>query len=378
MTMTINSLPRLASLGVLALALASTSALARDKESYLGLRGGLVFPSDRQFVASDMVLPDFGSTERRGWAAAVRLGHDFGMLRTELDVGYHQNSLRTLELLSTTPVGVSGRYDSPSGRMRHWTIMANALVDVINTDVFSVSVGAGAGTARINAHNVRVSQSADMLVDDTDWVFAWNALAGARLAMSQTVDLAVDYRYLRPNRAQFGEAGGPGFNTRNDSHTVLVGLNFNFGGRRVMAAVTAPPAPRMAAEPMPAPLQPAAPPQPMAAAAPGPMLVFFEFDRDVVTPEAMQVISQAAEISRRSGGATLGVTGHTDRSGSQAYNQSLGLQRAQAVQRELVAMGIQSSRISIQSQGEDQTRVETVDGQREPQNRRVEIVIRPE
>jgi outer membrane protein OmpA-like peptidoglycan-associated protein len=373
--MTINSLPRLASLGALVFALASTSALARDNETYLGLRGGLVFPSNRNVFANGPLVPNFDTTEKHGWAAAARLGHDFGMLRTELDVGYHQNNLRSIELLSTTPFGVQGRYDSPTGRMRHWTIMANALIDVINTDAFSVSVGAGAGTARINAHNVRLSETAGTLVNDNDWVFAWNALAGARLAMSQSVDLAVDYRYLRPNRASFGDAAGPGFNTRNESHTILVGLNFNFGGARAVVAQLEPPAPRMDLPPPSPP--PAAAPPPMASPLPGPMLVFFDFDQDVVTPEARDVIAQAAEGPRRTGMAMLAVTGHTDRAGSQAYNQALGLQRARAVQRELEAMGIEGSRISIRSQGEDQTLVDTVDGQREAQNRRVEIVIQP-
>lgn len=376
--MTMISPTRLASLGILALTLASTSATARDKDWYIGLRGGLVFPSDRQFNANGTQLPNFATTEKHGWAAAARLGYDFGMLRTEVDVGYHQNNLRSIDLLSTTPVGLSGRYDNPTGRMRHWTVMANALVDVINTDGFSASVGAGAGAARINAHNVRLSQSAALLLNDNDWVFAWHALAGARLAISQSVDLAVDYRYLRPNRARFGESGGPGFNTRNDSHTVLVGLNFNFGAPR--AAVVQPQAPAPMVEPAPPPPPPpppapemAPPPPPMA----GPLLVFFDFDRDVVTPEARQVIAQAFEASRRTGSATLSVTGHTDRAGSNSYNQALGLQRAQSVQRELESMGIERSRITIQSQGEEQSRVDTVDGQREPQNRRVEILIQP-
>lgn len=109
----------------------------------------------------------------------------------------------------------------------------------------------------------------------------------------------------------------------------------------------------------------------------GPLLVFFDFDRDVVTPEARQVIAQAFEASRRTGSATLSVTGHTDRAGSNSYNQALGLKRAQSVQRELESMGIERSRITIQSQGEEQSRVDTIDGQREPQNRRVEILIQP-
>jgi outer membrane protein OmpA-like peptidoglycan-associated protein len=378
--MTMISHKGLVSLGILALALASTSATARDKNWYIGLRGGIVFPTDRAFPATGGSLPDFNTTEKHGWAAAARLGYDFGVLRTEVDVGYHQNRLRSIDLLSTTPLGTSGRFDDPTGRMRHWTVMANALVDLINTGGFSASVGAGAGAARIDAHNMRITPAADLLLNDSGWVFAWNALAGVRLAISEGVDLALDYRYLRPNRARFGESGGPGFSTRNASHMILAGLNFNFGGRRADVVQPAPPLPEPAPPPpppaeMPPPPPPPAPPEPQPI--PGPLLVFFDFDRDVITPEARMVVEQGAEAARRTGSAALSVTGHTDRAGSQAYNQALGLQRAEAVQRSLEAMGIERSRISIRSQGEEQMRVDTVDGQREPQNRRVEIIIQP-
>jgi outer membrane protein OmpA-like peptidoglycan-associated protein len=105
-------------------------------------------------------------------------------------------------------------------------------------------------------------------------------------------------------------------------------------------------------------------------------MVFFDFDRDVITPEARQILVQAADPSRQ-GTTVLNLSGHTDRAGSQPYNQALGLSRARAVQRELESLGIDKSRLSIQSFGEDRSLVDTVDGQREPQNRRVEIAIQP-
>ncbi|WP_156257040.1 outer membrane protein, partial [Sandarakinorhabdus oryzae] len=250
----------LAGLGLVALAFTATAATARDKSWYIGLRGGVVLPTDRNFYSNTPVRPDFDTSEKRGWAAAARLGYDFGVLRTEFDVGYHQNNLRSIDLLSTTPVGDGGRYGSPTGKMRTWTAMANVLVDVINTGPFSASIGAGAGAARIDAHNVRIAQSADLLLNDSDWVFAWNALAGARLALSPGVDLAVDYRYLRPNRAYFVENGGPVTSTRRNSHTILVGLNFNFGGGRVVETAPEPMAPPMAAPPPPPEPAPAPPP----------------------------------------------------------------------------------------------------------------------
>lgn len=373
----------LATLGLLAMTMAATAAQARDQNWYIGLRGGIVFPDDRRFFSTGPTGPDFNTREKRGWAAAGRLGYDFGRLRTEIDVGYHQNRLRSAELLSTTPLGVVGTYANADGRMRTLTVMANGLFDIINNDAFSLSAGAGAGAARINAHNVRLIPSGPIVVDDSDWVFAWNALAGARIALGTGVDLAIDYRYLRPNRARLVDTSGQGIDNRRNSHTILVGLNFNFGNRRQQAPVAEPAPPPMAQPlpeaPMPPPPAPPPPaPMPAPAAPAGPIILFFDFDSAELGGDARQLIAQAADPARQNGQTTLTVAGHTDRAGSGPYNMALGARRAEVVRRELEAQGVSGSRISIQSFGEDRTMVDTIDGQREPQNRRVEITIRPQ
>jgi len=71
----------------------------------------------------------------------------------------------------------------------------------------------------------------------------------------------------------------------------------------------------------------------------------------------------------------IGVTGHADRSGSDAYNMALSLRRANAVKDQLVREGIPASAITVVGRGESQPLVQTADGVREPQNRRVEIVL---
>ncbi len=377
--MTITRPARLAALSLLALNLSATAAQARDNNWYIGLRGGVVLPSDRTFFGAQPTRPDFATTEKLGWAAAARLGYDFGRLRTEVDAGYHQTSLKSIDLRSTTAVGEAGRYNDPDGRIRNWTIMANALFDVINSDGFSVSAGAGAGAARVNARHVRLTQGADMFLNDHDWVFAWNALAGARVALTPGVDLAVDYRYLRPNRANFNDTAGQRVTMRNDSHTILVGLNFNFGERRAAAPSPEPVAPMVVPEapPPPPPPPPAPMVEPAAPVTAGPIMLFFDWDSSELSAEARQLIAQAVDPARQQGMSRLDVSGHADRSGTGPYNQALGLKRARAVQRELETMGVDRARIAVQSFGEDRSLVDTVDGQREPQNRRVEISIQP-
>ena len=69
------------------------------------------------------------------------------------------------------------------------------------------------------------------------------------------------------------------------------------------------------------------------------------------------------------------VTGYTDRSGSPGYNQRLSERRANAVAEALARLGVPRSDMVVAGRGENDNRVPTAAGVREPQNRRVEIVF---
>ena len=73
--------------------------------------------------------------------------------------------------------------------------------------------------------------------------------------------------------------------------------------------------------------------------------------------------------------AVFTLTGHADRSGPVAYNQRLSERRADAVKARLIREGIPAGQIVTIGRGETQPMVPTADGVREPQNRRVEIVL---
>ncbi len=69
------------------------------------------------------------------------------------------------------------------------------------------------------------------------------------------------------------------------------------------------------------------------------------------------------------------VNGYTDTSGSPRYNMGLSVRRANAVAAELVRDGVPKNVIAIRGFGETHLLVPTGPGVREPQNRRVEIII---
>ncbi len=79
----------------------------------------------------------------------------------------------------------------------------------------------------------------------------------------------------------------------------------------------------------------------------------------------------------KNGKVVIHVNGHTDRAGTDAYNLALSERRARAVQAELTNQGFTANQITISGKGESENLVPTGDGVREPQNRRVEIVMDP-
>jgi outer membrane protein OmpA-like peptidoglycan-associated protein len=140
----------------------------------------------------------------------------------------------------------------------------------------------------------------------------------------------------------------------NTSHIFRVGLNYHFN------APPPPPAPMAAPAPPPAP--------------PKVFIVFFDWDKDTVTPEGQAIIAQAADAYKAGAPVQIQVTGYTDRSGSPGYNQRLSERRANNVAKALAALGVPKTQMIVSGRGENDNRVPTADGVREPQNRRVEIV----
>ena len=72
----------------------------------------------------------------------------------------------------------------------------------------------------------------------------------------------------------------------------------------------------------------------------------------------------------------LVVVGHTDKVGSDVFNDALALRRAEAVRTALIARGVASANIVAVGRGKREPLIPTADGVAEPRNRRVEIVVR--
>ena len=95
-----------------------------------------------------------------------------------------------------------------------------------------------------------------------------------------------------------------------------------------------------------------------------------------LTPESSAALADAlARATERPGGEVI-IIGHTDRVGSVESNDTLSLQRAQAVRQLVIDRGFDPNRVEAVGRGEREPVVQTADEVEEPKNRRAEIVVR--
>ncbi|AWB47541.1 hypothetical protein HYN69_02585 [Gemmobacter aquarius] len=108
-----------------------------------------------------------------------------------------------------------------------------------------------------------------------------------------------------------------------------------------------------------------------------PQDVLFAVDSASLRPDLAEDIGAIAGNLQRYPNSRIEVIGHTDNSGTAAYNQDLSQRRAVSVAGVLRANGVPSPRITAYGRGEDQPVASNLTPQGKAMNRRVEIIIRP-
>ena len=108
-----------------------------------------------------------------------------------------------------------------------------------------------------------------------------------------------------------------------------------------------------------------------------PQDVLFATDSAALRPDLSRDVQAVAQSLLKYPNSTIQVVGHTDNSGTAAYNQDLSQRRAASVAGVLMGSGVPSSRIATIGRGEDQPIASNLTPQGQAQNRRVEIIIRP-
>jgi len=105
----------------------------------------------------------------------------------------------------------------------------------------------------------------------------------------------------------------------------------------------------------------------------GPFIAYFDYGSENLTPHAAAILDNLASELRIFPEARIVVRGHADRSGASGRNLRLSCRRARRAHAYLLARGVAPERMVVRAYGEEQPLVDTEDGAREPQNRRVEF-----
>jgi outer membrane protein OmpA-like peptidoglycan-associated protein len=108
-----------------------------------------------------------------------------------------------------------------------------------------------------------------------------------------------------------------------------------------------------------------------------PQDILFAVDSAALRPDLRRDLQTVASSLLSYPDTLIIVTGHTDNTGSAAYNQSLSERRASAVSAELIANGVPGRRVVSRGAGLTQPIASNATAAGRAQNRRVEIVIRP-
>ena len=360
------------------LALASTAlatpAIARDDQWYVGVDGGAMIVEDLQLDIG--TLQNAGNIDTdTGYDFGGVVGYDFGGFRLETEVSYREAD--TANFSSSTPqipgaAGpglIRGGSYNTGGDVNALSFMVNGMLDFGDDDGLQGFVGGGAGVARIDLQNQFAAPS---WLDDSDTGFAWQALAGVRAPLSDNWDVGLKYRFFNAKGVDLVDRLGRDVSTRFRSHSIMGSLIYNFGGAPEPVEVAPPPPPPYIAPPPPPP-----PPPPVVTCNSGPYIVFFDWDKSNLRPDAAGVLDNAVAQYSNCGNAKVMLAGHADKSGTATYNVGLSQRRNSTVRAYLESKGVGAGAISTEAFGETAPLVQTADGEREPQNRRVEVSYGP-
>jgi outer membrane protein OmpA-like peptidoglycan-associated protein len=295
-----------------------------------------------------------------GYDVTGAVGYGLGNgWRVELEGDYMKNGFDKMR--------VDGTDNASGGAEGRYGVFANAYYDFdIGLPYLFPYLGAGIGWQNVSFGGLNAG---GFSFDKTQSALAYQGIAGLSFPIRYVPGLSatLEYRFvaLADSRKYDGSYNGMPSSMSVGSeynNEINVGLRYQLFTPRPV-----PPAPTPVAQAAPA-----------AAPAPAPAqtyLVFFDWNQASLSSRAMQVVGQAANASHNQNVTTLDVSGYTDTSGTAQYNMGLSMRRAQSVAAQLVVDGVPKSEIAIHAYGETHLLVPTGANVREPQNRRVEIVL---
>ncbi|WP_308720033.1 OmpA family protein [Komagataeibacter xylinus] len=304
---------------------------------------------------------------RHGWTGFGSVGWGFGNgLRAEVEGAYNWSEIYS-----------KARGDK--GSDRSYGGFVNVLYDIDLKRLFNIDVpvtpfvGVGAGYLWENmqkgAYSGAYNQGAGSSLKGTNGSFAYQGIVGAAYDIPGVPGLQMTTEYRMVGQVESFGMGNiraeDGSAVRFDhrfNHQFIVGVRYAFNN----------------APPPPPPAPAVVPPAPTAART---YLVFFDWDGAALTGRSREIVAEAAQASTHVQTTRIEVNGYTDNTSAhpgprgEKYNLGLSMRRADSVKAELIRDGVPANAIDIHGYGEAHPLVPTGPDTREPQNRRVEIIL---
>ena len=341
-----KSLIYLAAAGVFGVTAISASADDAYEGAWYGLAGvGDMLHTDNDLKANDNNLSGFlrlGKEISEHWDVQIGLSHS----RADEDSNAY----------------TSGKYKQ--------TLFGVDALYMFSRDKFRPFLLAGLGGAR---NTINYNGVPDANGGKTSWM--GNVGLGFQYLFTDNVGMQADLRHVW-SRAEasnlFGGTGGHKTDTIGNDY-LNVGLLIRFPAPKKVA-VAPEPAPLPVVEPTPEPeLEPMAAPEPEPAPPPAPESckpttetitiqaeTLFAFDKSDLKAEGRAILDEqvVAKMKEHPDFEFVLITGHTDRIGTDAYNQKLSERRANRVKDYLVSQGVDASRLKAVGKGESEPLVD--------------------
>jgi outer membrane protein OmpA-like peptidoglycan-associated protein len=336
-----------------------------NAELYAGVGGGVLIPRE-ETIKTTAQRQDVSLG--KGWGALGAIGYKFDNgFRTELEFGFRDADI---DHVASSAIDDGGE--------RAYSAMVNGLYDFKTGTLFTPYLGAGLGVGKVNYDSVRTISGGQL--DDNATGLAVQGIAGVSLAINESLSFFTQYQYQSILDLKTSTSNGLSAKSEYGTSLISAGLRWEFALPKPARQEQLTPIPLSPTAAAPAELPEtkevvAEPVEVIAAPAVEKYMVFFDFDRSDLTIEAADILKKVVDNAKAGKVTSIELTGHADRAGSDAYNIKLSERRANAVKKQLIRLGLPAAEIDTVAKGErPPLLVQTGDGVREPQNRRVEIV----
>jgi len=195
----------------------SLSIGTANAQWYMGADGGANFQQGEKLTGTNNDGSTFTdkSGNKTGYGLQMHGGYDFGGPKVEMELGYRSGKLKSL-------AEVDGKV---TGDTTSLSIMTNGIYQFLPQSKWHPFVGAGIGMARIGT---QWKIDGDKVLDDTDWVFAYQAFTGLSYDIEKNWEISAQYRYFGTQDAKFSDSDGGSVELGYHSHAILAGVAYKF------------------------------------------------------------------------------------------------------------------------------------------------------